>query len=260
MLLKLAFSAFLVAAVPAWAWGPEGHEIVAAMALKELTPAARTQVAALLGSESMMIHESNWADEIRDQQPETGPWHYVDIPLAASGYDAARDCPADNCVVAQIERARRVLGDQSAGGDRRRDALRFLIHFVADVHQPLHAEDNHDHGGNQLHVEFGADRTSLHHIWDTQVVKALGNGEESIADALDRGVSPQQRKAWEAGTPADWANQAHAIARDMIYPVMGGNNHVRLPLNYAHLAEPLTRFQLSCAGVRLAWVLNTTLK
>lgn len=250
----------LLLSPPAWAWGPEGHEIVASIALRELSPAARSQVASLLGSDAMMVHEASWADEVRTQRPETGPWHYVDIPLRAPGYDAARDCADGNCVVAQIDAARHVLGDKHAVPGARQEALRFLIHFVADVHQPLHAVDNNDRGGNQVYVELGADRTNLHHVWDTQVVQALGNGEDEIADELDHAVTPQQRKEWDAGTPADWANQAHAMARDVIYPVMGGHNHVRMPLNYPHLAEPLTRLQLSRAGIRLAWILNGTLK
>lgn len=256
----LALIGLMVAPLPAMAWGAEGHEIVAGIALRELTPRAREQVAALLGSDAMMVHESNWADEVRSQRPETGPWHFVDIPLQARGYDAARDCAGGNCVVAQIDAARHVLGDKHAAPVVRREALRFLIHFVADVHQPLHDVDNNDRGGNRIYVELGRDRTNLHHIWDTQVVQALGEDEDEIAAELDHAVTRQERKEWDTGTPVDWANQAHTIARDAIYPAMGGRNHVRMPPNYPRLAEPLTRLQLSRAGIRLAWILNTTLK
>src|SRR3954471_12962843 len=83
---------------PAFAWGAQGHEIVAAMALRELTPAARGQVARLLGGEAMMIHDANWADEVRDQRRDTGSWHYVNIPLGAPGYDQRRDCLRGDCV------------------------------------------------------------------------------------------------------------------------------------------------------------------
>jgi hypothetical protein len=103
----------------------------------------------------MLVLDSNWADEIRDQQRDTGRWHFVDIPLTAPGYDPRRDCPDRACVVAQIENDMRILGDRRLSDGARAEALRFLIHFVADVHQPLHAEDNGDRGGNQVGSKSG---------------------------------------------------------------------------------------------------------
>jgi nuclease S1 len=233
---------------------------VAAIAVQELSPAARAQVTALLGSDAMLVHESNWADEVREQRPETGPWHYVDIPLPAKGYEPARDCAAGNCVVAEIDNARRVLGDPRSSQGARQGALRFLIHLVADVHQPLHTEDNQDHGGNAVHVSWMGERTNLHHVWDTQVVETLGSNVERIAADLEHGVTPDTRKAWAAGTPADWANETHALARDVIYPRFHGAMVARLPPDYPQDMAPVTRLQLARAGVRLAWLLNTTLK
>jgi hypothetical protein len=260
MMRNLALAIVLLFPTQVWAWGSEGHEIVAAMALRELSPTARAGVASLLGSDAMLVHESNWADEIREQRPETGPWHYVDIPLQAPGYDAARDCAGGDCVVVQIDTARRVLGAKHATPRARQDALRFLVHLVADVHQPLHAEDDQDHGGNTVHVDWRGERTNLHHIWDTQLVEAMGLNVETIADSLEQGVTPQQRHAWQGGTPAGWANEAHAIARDRIYPPLHGDRQVQLPTDYPQEMLPLTRQQLAKAGVRLAWILNTTLK
>jgi len=260
MLRNLALVIVLVLPSPVWAWGAEGHEIVAVMALGELTPAAKARVTVLLGSQTMLVHEANWADEIREQRPQTGPWHYVDIPLAAPVYDVARDCGDRNCVVEQIEFARRVLGDPRASAGARQDALRFLIHLIADVHQPLHAEDNHDHGGNAVHVNWMGERTNLHHVWDTQLVAALGFNVVSIADSLEKGVTLAQRKAWAGGTPAGWANESHALARDVIYPPLHDRMQARLPYDYAQQMAPVTRMQLAKAGVRLAWLLNTTLK
>src|SRR3982751_904891 len=90
-------------AAPAAAWAPQGHEIIAAIARAHLTPAARSRAASLLGGDSMIVLVASWADEVRDGRPETAPWHYVDIPLDAKAYDARRDCPGGQCVVAQIE-------------------------------------------------------------------------------------------------------------------------------------------------------------
>jgi hypothetical protein len=252
--------ALLAAPAPALAWGAEGHEIVAALALRELTPAARGQVARLLGSEAMMIHDANWADEIKDQRRDTGVWHYVDIPLAAPGYDRRRDCVRGDCVVAQIEYDTRLLTDRGANPQARAEALRFLIHFVADVHQPLHAVDNGDRGGNDVHVSIGRERATLHKVWDVDVVQELGFNTGRIAEALERGLTPAQRKAWAKGMPSAWADEAHVIARDQIYPAVGGRRSLRLPRDYSAREVAITRVQLAKAGIRLGWLLNTTLR
>jgi len=250
----------LSACTPAFAWGPEGHEIVALIALQELSPQARAQVAALLGSPAMMVHDASWADEIRDQRPDTSGWHYVDIPLQAPGYDARRDCSRRDCVVGQIENDQRLLANRGAGQRVRAEALRFLIHFTADAHQPLHAEDDHDKGGNQVRITMGRKRASLHRVWDADVVEALGFDAGAAADGIVRSITSAQRKAWSGGTPAQWADEAHALARDRIYPPLNGRHEIRLPRDYAWQQAPLVRMQLAKAGVRLAWLLNTTLK
>jgi hypothetical protein len=245
---------------PAWAWGAEGHEIVALIAARELSPAARAQVAHLLGSAAMMVHDSNWADEVRDRRPDTGPWHYVDIPLRAPGYDPRRDCPGRDCVVAQIENDVHILANPKLGAGVRAEALRFLIHFIADVHQPLHAEDNDDKGGNQVRVTLGRERANLHRVWDADVVEVQGVDAGTAADGIERTILPAQRKLWAAGTAVQWANEAHAIARDQIYPPLMNRRQVRLPRDYAWRQAATARAQLAKAGVRLAWLLNSTLK
>jgi hypothetical protein len=250
----------LLAPVPAFAWGAEGHEIIAAIALRELSPMARLQAASLLGGDAMLIHDANWADEIREQRPETGHWHYADIPLGAPGYDPRRDCRADDCVVAQIENDRRILANSRASRQTRTEALRFLIHFVGDIHQPLHAVDNNDKGGNAVRVYMPGTRTNLHRVWDAEVVEPLGYNADAIAGEIDHAVTPAQRKSWQAGAPADWANESYRIARDEIYPVSRGRRTMRLPASYPGSERLVVRQQLARAGVRLAWLLNATLR
>jgi len=256
------FLAFLLllSPVPALAWGAQGHEIVTTIAAHHLTPQARAQVARLLGSPAMLIHDSNWADEVRDQRPETGPWHYVDIPLRAPNYVPARHCPTGQCVVSQIVRARQTLADSRQPAARRAEALRFLIHLVADLHQPLHAADNNDRGGNEIQINLDGRRTNLHQLWDTRIVEAMGRNTAQIAAAIGGAVSPQQRKSWQAGTPAAWAEESHRIARDHVYPMVQGRRSLRLSARYLRAEMPATRQQLAKAGIRLAWLLNTTLR
>jgi hypothetical protein len=249
-----------VAATPAWAWGPQGHEVVALIASHNLSGAARAEMARLLDGGAMMVHDSNWADEIRDQRRDTSRWHFVDIPLGARGYQPGRDCPDSDCVVGQIEKDTALLANRGRGDGVRRDALRFLIHFVADVHQPLHAEDNEDRGGNQVRVAIGRYRATLHRIWDGDVVEALGHDTSGIAARIEQSLSQQERKSWSQGTPAQWADEAHALARDQIYPPLQGRHELRLPRDYAWRQAAIARMQLAKAGLRLASVLNATLK
>lgn len=110
---------------------------------------------------------STWADEIRRDRPETAPWHYVDIKVTSTGLDRGRNCPGDDCVVAQIEKDLAIVRDRTLAPPIRAEALRFLIHFVGDLHQPLHAADSHDRGGNEVRVVLDGELTNLRAVWDT---------------------------------------------------------------------------------------------
>jgi hypothetical protein len=259
------FCASLLGPSTAWAWGREGHRIVALIAADRLTPAARAQVAALLGADarSAMEATSTWADEIRDQRPETGRWHYVDIEISAKGYEAARDCPGGDCVVAQILKDERLVADTRLPTPARAEALRFLIHFVGDLHQPLHCADHHDRGGNSVRVKLAGEEKNLHSVWDTAIVSGLGDDPVAVAADLDSQITPQEAVAWGRGGPVDWANETFAIAKHDIYgPLRGAHledGAIQLPDDYVLRERPVVAEQLEKAGVRLAMVLNRTL-
>lgn len=228
---------------------------MAHIAAQALNPRARQQVARLLGgeAEAMMVLNASWADEIRDARPSTSTWHYVNIELNEPGYDARRDCPAGDCVVAQISRDQAVLA--SGRGDRV-EALKFLIHFVGDEHQPLHVADDHDRGGNARLLRYRGRPVSLHHVWDDEVVSALGRDPALIAGSIWQNLTPQQKRDDAKGTPAAWANDSFIAARG-IYAGVWGNS---VPGDYADRQKALTRAQLAKAGLRLAAILNATLR
>jgi hypothetical protein len=138
----------VILAVPqgAFAWGHEGHQIIAMVAEHYMRPETAARMRELLAPESPE-EASAWADEYRHDQRETGPWHYIDIPLADSRIDLARECRNGDCVTARTEQFLAVLEDPNADKDAKAQALRFVIHFVGDLHQPLHGEDNSDKGG-----------------------------------------------------------------------------------------------------------------
>ncbi|MBV8156427.1 MAG: S1/P1 nuclease, partial [Dyella sp.] len=165
----------LALAPGAHAWGQLGHSVVADLAQRHLSPAAEAEVERLLAPENTksLADIASWPDEIRNQRKETGPWHYVDIPLTESKYDPERDCPKGDCVIDAINRFRTVLADPYKSPLERREALKFLVHFVGDLQMPLHgAENAGDHGGNKVLVNyFGQTMASnkyplnLHTVW-----------------------------------------------------------------------------------------------
>ena len=249
----------------AWAWDGEGHRVVALIAADHLTPSARAGVADLLGSDARgaMERASTWADEIRFQRPQTKPWHYVNIELSERGYDAARDCPGGDCVVAQTLKDERLVADRRLPRPVRLAALRFLIHFVGDLHQPLHCADHHDRGGNSVRVRLGGEETNLHAVWDTAVVAGLGDDPAAVAAELNAQITPREADAWSRGGPVAWANESFHVAKHDIYAPLreagGPGGTVQLPDDYVLRERPVVAEQLEKAGVRLAMVLNTVL-
>lgn len=173
-----------------YAWAREGYEIVAMIAEQRLQPDVREAVTILLGA-TAFIEASMWADQVRGK--ETAAWHYVNIPIDEDAYDSDRHCPKQQCVVAQIERFRNVLADKAADARKRQNALKYLIHFVADLHQPLHAGDNHDRGGNDVQVEFLGQTINpynhkawnLHAVWDSGILEAHERNAHHYAERLN---------------------------------------------------------------------------
>src|SRR5262249_40785687 len=148
---------------------------------------------------------------------DADPLHYVNIPLRATTYIPARHCPNGRCIVAAIEHDRRVLADPKASRDARAEALRFLIHFMGDLHQPLHDADNHDRGGSQRLVTFVGHETNLHKVWDGELIDSLGVDQETYFTGLRARMESVDIAGLERGTVADWAMEGHRIAVEDAY-------------------------------------------
>jgi S1/P1 Nuclease len=265
------------------AWGPLGHHAVGAVADALLTPGARAEVARLLqgdrradGSPSgrtTLAEVSTWADEIRGNAQDRPPWHYDNAPVCAA---VARDrpwCALQQCASARIESLLGLLADRERAAAQRRDALKWIAHLAADLHQPLHAA-GYAQGGNLVHVELaggaGASTWTLHAAWDVRLVAsalhAHGSQEppESALRSLiarARRLDPAQREA----AVSQWLNESNRIAREtaLDYPgfdcerVPGGT--VVLSTAYQQRAQRVIRSQLALAGARLAAALNRAL-
>src|SRR5262249_21036969 len=253
-----------------WAWGPKGHAIVADIAASRLTPAAKKNLQLLLGDDSL-ASISTWADQVRKERDESYNWHFVDIPKDAPGFDRQRDCfrPQDthknaltdhhNCVVDRIEMFQKILGDESASRADRLEALKWIVHFVGDLHQPLHAIDE-ARGGNDIKViawgseQCGNYSCNLHWTWDQLLLEHTGYSEEDYVRHLEKLIVEKGLAAQAGGTPEQWANESHLQARRIVE-----QKAVSVDDQYYQANIGLVDEKLALAGLRLATVLNNTL-
>ena len=239
----------------ALAWGTDGHRIVAQIAAEMLTPAARARVQALLGNETLP-DVANWADRIRSESEYrwSAPLHYVNLPPGATAYDPQRDCPRGACVVAAIERFAAVLRSPESPREKQREALLFLVHFVGDIHQPLHVSHARDKGGNDVAVDFFGNRTNLHTVWDSMMIRRAGKRWSVYARDLLLAVTPQQRAEWAAQLdPAVWAMESFRLAESNGYAVPKDGV---IDDAYFQKNLPVIDTQLTKGGVRLGALLN----
>ena len=244
-------------AKPAPAWGPVAHRVIARVAARHLSPAARHEVARLLAG-ATLADVSYWADEIREQRPETARWHYVDIPLRANDYRPARDCrltPRGDCIVAALERERAVLGDHGIADARRAEALRWVVHLVGDLHQPLHCADDGDRGGNEVSVTLLGRPDNLHAVWDGGLLAASTLREPAWEERIAARVAGGALDPRTAGTVVDWALETHRAAVEHAYVIPPSH---RLGRRWVDMNVPIVERQLALAAARLARVLNRT--
>lgn len=249
-----AFAILLIIASNAFAWGTEGHQVVAQIAEMHLTAKARKTIGQILGPQNSLVSVSTWADEIRPSHPDTAPWHYIDIPLKASTIDPEKDCPGGNCVTGAITRFLKILRNSSSTISDKSEALKFVVHFIGDFHQPLHCADDRDRGGTDLAVTFFGESTNLHSVWDTLVIERINPDPDSYAMRLNSEITDSHITAWEQGNIDDWALENHEVAQRVAYGALPvGDN---LGTDYFQIAAPVVNLQLQKAGIRLAFILN----
>ena len=180
----------------------------------------------------------------------------MNIPLADTAYDPARHCPRGQCIIAAIEQERRVLADGTTSPENRAEALRFLIHFMGDLHQPLHVADNDDRGGNNRAVTFLGNPTDLHKVWDGELIDSSLAGQAGYVDYLRGRMASLDLRSLERGTIVDWAMEGHRIAVEHVYRLPADG---RIGRAYVEANRPIIDHALIAGGVRLAKVLNDAL-
>jgi nuclease S1 len=257
------FATLLVSPVPsapshgAIPWGSNGHRIIARVAADRLSKPVLDEVTRLLDGHTL-AEASTWADSIRSGRPETYNWHFVDIPVTDTTYDAARWCPQGNCVIAAVDKYLAMLADKSRPTAERSEALKFVVHFVEDMHQPLHSGERGDKGGNDVKLTFLGKQTNLHSVWDSGLLASLGRSDDEMVADLEGLLARRNDLAtMTAGTPRDWAMQAHDVSRDVVYKFLPTS--LDLDQSYVNSSRSALILQMERASVRLAAVLERSL-
>jgi hypothetical protein len=273
---------FACCCAPARAWGPQGHHTVGAIADRLLTAQARAIVAQLLADDldkfgnpsgrTTLEAVSEWADELHGTPAAHPTWHYDDVPICGSE-PKARYCPDGQCNTAQLARLIGVLGDARAAARERNEALKWVVHLVGDIHQPLHAADNDDRGGNLVPVALQGVKTrgreNLHRVWDSELVKLALHARNRQQPPRDIDALALEARDLTArvgqGSPDSWAVESNNLARNVAYRYPGfacnkvPERIVILDEAYQQQAEVVVRERLLLAGGRLAALLNHTL-
>ncbi len=207
---------FFVMCPASFGWGHEGHQIIATVAEDHLDETTKVMVQSLLGN-NHLYSIASWADDVRRERPDTKGWHYVDIPLGGK-YNASRDCALpESCVVAKINDLLKVVTDKNAPREQRAEALKFIVHFVGDIHHPLHAVGEAK-GGNGVRVRFlGDDRCgryecNVHGVWDTSMILHTGLNRQEYSQHLEEFIKSEKLGSAEGGTPELWANDSLRLA------------------------------------------------
>lgn len=311
--LGVLTAAFILLLLPvrAWPWGCEGHQAVAIIAEKHMNAHALEMASKLLQSQpidpalprfcssqglDLMADSATWADDLRKVRPEASPWHYIDVPRDAPRSAVAESCPADTgCVTSALSHQIELLRSDSTDPRVRADALRFVIHFVGDLHQPLHCVTNNDMGGNCVPIDFFGNppveknpqhetyTPNLHAIWDYAIIQHM-KGQEPVAQwaaSLDQQFQSQEAGWEKAGINVeDWVWEGHELANSVVYAKLpvpdpvekpvevkgcSEDNHVSTRLlnlhekvsqEYVDAVAPTINEQIARAGIRLAMVLN----
>jgi hypothetical protein len=294
----------------AQAWGCKGHQTVALIAEKHLTPETRQWVLKLLSenpidpklnrycggaSRDAMADSATWADDVRGDR-KNGPWHYIDIPRGSKRGPLEPYCGEEGCVTRAISEQLAILKDSKADAAKRAEALRYIIHFVGDLHQPLHTITNADEGGNCVPVKYfrrsvhernHSFSPNLHSLWDTAILERDAEGADSpeYAETLDAQFAADIEGWQKAGIHADeWVWEGYDFAEKVVYgdltPKIGiepsvsvhscsdDNNigerllHQNITAGeaYQNEAAPVVEKRLAEGGVRLAMILNDAAK
>lgn len=254
-IITLVLTASLVlASSPALSWGPTGHRIIGELAGDRINGRTTAQMALILGVEDG-AEASTWADDQRSNplpfwRYEAGPWHYVTVPDGSTYAEVG--APPQGDAVSALAGFAVAVRDEDTSRDERALALRFIIHIIGDLHQPLHVGNGTDRGGNDFAVTWFGEDSNLHRVWDSQMIDGRQLSYSEYEAWLDRAITPQQTVDWWTPDPLIWVEESAAIRRG-IYP---HETQTALSYGYAYWHRETVEQRLQQGGIRLAAYLD----
>ncbi|MBT8237265.1 MAG: S1/P1 nuclease [Croceitalea sp.] len=233
-------------------WGKTGHRVTGQIAEKHLTRKAKKAINKLLDGHSLAF-VSTYADEIKSDRAYSSysPWHYVNYALGTRYQDASKSEFGD--IVMAIETCTNVLKNPNSSQEDKIFHLKLLVHFIGDLHQPMHAGRSADKGGNDIQLQWFDQGTNLHRVWDSNLIDYYNMGYVELANELDRSIDKKERKQLQQGDVYDWLDESHEFAATIYSSVEVGE---KLGYSYAYEYNGLVFSQLQKGGFRLAKVLN----
>lgn len=276
--MKFLFLSLLLVTGKAFGWGSTGHRAVGAVAEKYLDPAVAVKLLAITGGQTLS-RVSNWPDEIKSE-PETFShtynWHYTDWKEEDHEHDETK---SQGKLLTAINEQLAVLKDAQSSKDKKAFAVKFIVHLIGDLHQPLHVGNGLDQGGNKCRVQFHKKDTNLHALWDEGMIDFTNLSFTELANYVAQGRSREDILSWKTGDVVSWAKESKVL-RSTIYPedvtpasapmsvkqycrsdvVVTAAEMPKLAFEYSYRFMPVVEKKIFQAGLRLAVILNSALK
>lgn len=253
--MKRAFHvlAILALAFGLISWGRTGHTVIGRIAADHLSDKAKAGVAGLLNGQSL-ADVASWADDTRDRS--TAGWHFINVEPGLTFDDFKKQVEGKEDVYTALVKEEAILGDNSAARADRVNALKYIVHFVGDIHQPMHVSRAGDKGGNTIQVRYDGQGGNLHSLWDTKLLEHAGLSEDELARQYDK-ATPQQIAKWQSDPQIIWAWESYQISSQLYAEIE--KNGTEIDDAYYNAHTPTVGSRIEKAGIRLAGVLNKLL-
>jgi hypothetical protein len=239
----------LLVSIEGWAWGPTGHRVVGLVAQLHLNAKAKKKLSMILGHQSLPLI-TTWMDDIRSDSThiDMADWHWVTVETGSTYEQSPKNPKGD--VIATLQRVIKELSSHQLTAAQELDDIRILVHLVGDIHQPLHVGCCDDNGGNKAKVKWFGRETSLHHVWDSDMIDDTKLSYTEFPDALPF-ADEKTVATWQKANVLDWARESMSY-REEVYNV--GDKSLGYVYNYYHFST--VKLRLKQAGIRLAGILN----
>ena len=239
----------------AYGWGSQSHRVIGYIAELNLASKSKKIIVEKFNIKNL-ADVANWADKVKKKRKDERPWHYNNIKENELTYVIARDCPKKNCVTEKIKEFAEILKNNESSFRKRKEALKYLVHFVGDIHEPLHLGNSRDRGGGKIYLTYLGRNVNLHYLWDGGLIDWGKVSFTKYATHLDKKFVKFEKSEWLDTNVNDWANESRLLALKYAYP-FGAKI---LSKDYIIKSREILDERMTQAGVRLADLLNEILK